>query len=566
MTWNLRLIALAAVLSACSPKTDETGDGSSSTSGTTSDPTDAVPTSGGPPVAELIPLTFNHDVDILFILDNSESMADEQRRLVGFASDLIDSLERQTVQANYRIGFTTTDVGNPRCVGTTPENGALQLRSCLGRVADGEFTTANGDFSAACTDLCALGDEDLVIRPTATELDADEKPRKWLEKIHGEDNLEGSVEMVDAFRCFAPQGVTGCGFESHLEAMFRGVASSFNSESKTNHGFIRASALLSLVFISDETDCSLDPAKQEIFVDNKVFWSSPDDPAPTSAACWAAGVACEGAGPEYTTCHSENHDVTGLAGVADADAVLYPVAKYVDFIRGVEADKRQFAADRQVVATLIAGVPSSYEIDYELPYADSPSADYMHSFGIGPGCFNGDPLAPTDAAVPPVREREFAEAFDPGVVRRNVYSICNNGTGEAPSHVASDIADALTPACFPACAADSDPGTELLEPDCQVFEVDAEAGTSAPIAACTFAEGDEFNFWALPDGASVCFAPLADVDDETLTTIDDMSRECRDQGWNLEFELVRAAPAPAGITYAATCELSTDPVQDCPAL
>ena len=65
-----------------------------------------------------IELSVNKDVDILFVIDNSGSMGEEQGTLAANFASFIEVLERPEVKANYRIGITTTDNGNPWCDGT----------------------------------------------------------------------------------------------------------------------------------------------------------------------------------------------------------------------------------------------------------------------------------------------------------------------------------------------------------------------------------------------------------------------------------------------------------------
>ena len=219
----------------------------------------------------VVDIAINKDVDILFVIDNSGSMAEEQALLSANFKAFIDVLERDNVKANYRIGITTTDSGNPRCPNTSPEGGRLGLSSCVDRAADQEFAYNDEDFSFACSDYCTKDDSEIKIRPTTTELDDEARPRTWLQSINGETNVEGVDSMVEAFQCFGPQGVAGCGIESHLESMYKALAASSDRNS-SNYGFLREQALLSVVVISDETDCSFNPATKEIFTSNKVFW------------------------------------------------------------------------------------------------------------------------------------------------------------------------------------------------------------------------------------------------------------------------------------------------------
>lgn len=529
---------------------------------TTTDPTDG-PTSDsegttdGPEPAQTVLIAGSNDADILFVIDNSVSMATRQAKLAAAMPAFVDALG----SLRYRIGITTTDDGNPRCAeaSTGPEHGELVLTSCLERVAAGEFEVPGvlEDVSAACTATCELGDAQLPIKPTATQASGGElAPRKWVEVDGMHTNLPDGVTPAQALQCFMPQGVTGCGFESHLDSMFRAIARTTDAGSPSNFGFLRPQASLTVVVFSDETDCSRQV--DEIFTTNKVFWEDPDGVVPTSALCWNAGVRCDGPGPVFAGCAADNHDVTGAVGVADEAAVLPSVTQYVAFLQAIEDDKRKLDPLAEVRMMMIAGVPPGYESHQaEIVYADAADPEVQNSFGIGFGCVDGDALG----SVPPVREREVAEAFAVGD-GRDIFSICEDDYSAALAAIASRIADQIRPACMPLCVADVDPNTAVLDPLCEVFEVDDAAQTRVGLLPCESLDDN----WVVPAGVTACFAPLLDPDGSTPSPIDDMSSVCVDQGWNLEFLLLRSAPAPLGVTIEATCEVATNPAAQCPLL
>ena len=514
---------------------------------------------------ETVSVEINKDVDILFVIDNSGSMAEEQALLSKNFESFISVLEQKDVNANYRIGLTTTDNGNPRCPTAqyTPEGGKLVLSSCVDRAMQGEFSFNMQDFSYACTDYCTLSDADLAIKETETELSKGKKEaRKWIERIEGTTNLPDGVSTTQAFQCFGPQGVAGCGFESHLESMYRALAQTSNEQSTTNYGFLRERAILSVVFVSDETDCSYTDIGKDIFTSNKIFWNDPSDPAPTSAICWRAGVECEGNSP-YAACRSSNYDLEGNPGAPDDQAVLHPVSRYVEFVSGIEAQKQVVVANQQVLIAAVAGVPDGYEKgDVDVVYEDSDDPDFQDDFGIGAGCrlpgMNG---APDQTAIPPVREREFAEAFEVDG-KRNLFSICKDDYSGALTAIADTIRTQIKPACMPRCVRDLDPSSDLLDPSCTVAEVNTAAGSYHEVVPCEEVNGE----WQAPAGETVCIVELIDRDNLTPSLLDDMSDECRDEGFNLEFKLIRSAAAPAGTTIEATCELSPNKATDCPLL
>ena len=559
--WKLAMSGVL-VLPACKsdPADDTAGSsGSSDSSGSSggsqgsSSDSDSDPTGGTN--EDAVALRVNKDVDILFVIDNSGSMAEEQALLSANFAAFLGVLEAPDVALNYRIGVTTTDAGNPRCPNSAPENGTLVLSSCRDRAA--EFSFNGEDFSFACTDFCAKQDAALQVKPTTTQYDDAPAPRKWIERTEGQSNIGGVASNTEAFQCYGPQGVTGCGFESHLESMYKALAKAADKGSMANYGFLRDAAVLSIVMVSDETDCSYSQAGKDIFIGNKVFWNSPDDPQPTSALCWRAGVECSGGGPTYDGCYAANWGADGQAGASDADAVLKPVYEYISFLKNIEAQKQNINSDQWVLVSLIGGVPMGYEDGAELVYEDSPDPDYQASFGIGPGCVGGSGAT----AVPPVREREFAEAFAFDD-ERSLYSICQPDYSGALQSIAQRIRAQIRPICMPNCVNDTEPESpDTLEPLCQLYEVNLDDSRTG-IAACEAVGGE----WALPAGQTVCFAMRTDKGSATPSAIDDMSTMCIDYGYNLEFVLLRAGPAPAGTTIAAECELSANKKKDCPDL
>ena len=515
---------------------------------------------------ENVAIAINKDVDILFVIDNSGSMADEQALLAKNFAAFINVLEAEDVNANYRIGITTTDSGNPRCPAaqTTPEGGKLVLSSCVNRVALGDFSFNMDEYDYACTDVCDLDDSQLQIKPTATQYSNGEKaPRNWIERIEKETNLPDDVTTVQAFQCFGPQGVSGCGFEQHLESMYKALALASQDSSATNYGFIRDTAILSIVFITDELDCSHNEKFKEVFTTNKQFWENPDRPDATSAVCFNAGVKCDGAGPTYTRCQSANYGIDGTVDVDDADAVLQPLSKYVNFVQNLENEKQMFDQTQEVLVALIAGVPPGYETgDKDIVYEDESDPAENELFGIGKGCtFTPMGGGAVQTAVPPVREREFAEAFQVGD-DRNLFSICQDDYSEALRAIAKKLEEQIRPACMTKCVRDIDPTTPLLDPSCVLTEINAAEGTREDLPPCDEVDGE----WVAPAGATACFAELIDGDNSTPSAIDNMDPYCIGEGFNLEFKLVRSAPAAAGTAIEATCELSPNPSQDCPML
>ena len=518
-----------------------------------------------------VDVEINKNVDILFVVDNSGSMGEEQATLSDNFGKFIEVLERPEVSADYRIGLTTTDSGNPACQGTSPEKGALRMSSCREREPEFRFAGTNPPtekYQEACLDVCDL--PSLDIQPTTTDLDSDPKPRPWLENIGGETNLPEGVSTVAALRCAGPQGINGCGMESHLESMWAALHE-MDDEQSPSFGFLRDDALLSVIHVTDEADCSYNPQFGEVFdrtSGNRVFWSDPGALSPTSAVCWNAGVVCEGGPGQYDGCRSANKDVAGNVDVADDEAVLHPVSRYVDLLRTHEE-----RTDREVLVSVIGGVPEGYGAGADLVYQDAADPAFQETFGIGPGCTSAG-----GQAVPPVRLREFAEAFQaPG--ETNMFSVCAAEYDVALEQIAERLVKRLKPACMDACVADQDPSTERLDPLCTLEEVVPlpDGGQeSRPVAPCVLtcggapcdpAQVDQADGWSFPaPDVDACYRLATDGAQQTATELDDMDEQCVDRGLNLEFRLERrpGTRPVAGTRVEATCALSENRELDCP--
>ncbi|MEM7159236.1 MAG: vWA domain-containing protein [Myxococcota bacterium] len=519
---------------------------------------------------DAIALTVNKDVDILFVIDNSGSMGEEQATLASNFSAFISVLEAPEVEANYRIGVTTTDNGNPWCQGTGPEAGNLRLTSCRSRAPEFVFDGAVqiDAYAEACEAVCPATSEGglsldaIEITPTTTARDPEAKARPWLENIEGRTNLPDGLTTTQAFQCFGPQGINGCGFEAHLESMWKALKRS-QTETEASYGFIRDNAILSVVHVTDEADCSYNDDWETIFLPDgeRVFWTDNTAPAPSSAVCWNAGVACTGSGT-YDECRSVNLDASGNEVSDDAaadDAVLRPLNRYTDFVQEFENNKQRITPEQEVLVAVIGGVNSDGTITYQDALQDP---EFQSDFGIGPGCSSS-----AGEAVPPVRMAEFASQFEVGT-SGNMFSICESDYSPALRAIAEAIADQVKPACMPACVADTDPTSTTLEPSCVlVQEAPNEDGSfdSTTIPECQ--EDGSFP----SDDDNVCFLALVDdgsAEKATGRDNDDMSEFCVDAGWNLEFVLSRrdGFPAPGGTAVSATCQLSQNKAIDCPTL
>jgi hypothetical protein len=371
-------------------------------------------------------------LDLLFVIDNSGSMGEEQENLARNMPKLVRALEDlrdpqgQPVAANVHIMVTTTDSGNVLCApyykpGRSAEEGAPISDSCTDRL--GRFTSVGlppVNAEDACTSVCPVPlapDGSFISFAGSTSNVPDVPPAD----IDG-DGLDDSA-VAQTLSCVGPQGIDGCGYESPLESMMQALDPNAAWNRGTNP-FRRPGSLLAVAIITDEADCSvvddsvmMDPQFQEIHPENNM-------PVPTSAICWNAGVACDGPNGDgvYSNCES-----TGSR--------LRPVQEYIDFLR---------AQGGRVVMLGILGIPVVTERNPDAPYqpiaggvldlvyrdwrdpaypdgdilpdewdANIDAAYKEFQFGIGPGCTGQDDAGNfTGQAIPPVRVKEVCQALD----------------------------------------------------------------------------------------------------------------------------------------------------------
>ena len=294
-------------------------------------------------------------VDLLFVIDNSGSMAEEQASLAQGMASFITSLEAANngTLPSLQIGIVSTDLGGgpfgiANCTGNG-DNGVLQSAPI------GQCEAPNGAF---ISDL--IGPDQQRVR-----------------------NYTGA--LADVFSCIALLGTDGCGFEQPLEAMRRAL----DGTNAQNDGFRRPDALLAVVILSDEDDCST--ADVNMFDTSQTQIDDPLGPL-SSFRCFEFGVQCSPddprvAGPR-TDCVSR-----------EDSQYMYPIQQYVDFL--------QTLAPGNVVVAAIQGNPTPVAV----------GSNFEGNPQLEPSCISG-----SGEASPGVRLAQFLGEF-PGV--NQIRSICD---------------------------------------------------------------------------------------------------------------------------------------------
>ncbi|MEM9493694.1 MAG: hypothetical protein AAGC55_31385, partial [Myxococcota bacterium] len=347
----------------------------------------------------------NPNIDILFVIDNSHSMLEEQNALANWAQTyLFGVIETEAgFLPNLHIGVISSDMGT----------GDYASGGCEGSGDRGILH--NQPQLPGCA-----GPSDRYIRDVANP--------------DGSRDRNYSGELADAFACISNLGTEGCGFEQPLEAMRLALSGDVTE----NAGFLRDDALLAVIFITDEDDCST--------IDPQLF-----DPSQAAVAelgplasfrCFEFGVTCAASDPrapgERTDC------------VAASSDFMNGIEPYVDVLRGLKADPSM------VVVGAIAGPPEPVEV-WANPEDGRPE--------LAPSCV----AAGGGVATPAVRLADFLGGFP---ARNQFASICEGDLVGPLQSVASVIGGtAAASPCLRGALADRDGDSPGVQPECSVFAV-----------------------------------------------------------------------------------------------
>jgi hypothetical protein len=333
------------------------------------------------------------DVDILFMVDNSGSMAEEQASLAAQLPRLV-----QVLTSGDRTGD-----------GPTPDDFTpirdLHLGVVTSDMGVGGFTVPSCSASPAFGDDGVLRTQGNPSDPTCMATYP-----SFLAYVPGA-AMETPGEFGARFGCVAVAGTTGCGFEQQLEATLKALTPSTSSvrfrAGTTGHadglnaGFLRPESLLVAVLFTDEEDCSVQPAFEDLF----------------------------------------NSASTTFEGPLTLRCFLYkapqqPVSRYIDGLRALRPGR----PDLLIVAA-IAGVPVDLirpgTPDYTGILADERMVETLDpTIGLGrvtPSC----DVPGRGLAFPPRRMVEVAQGFGANGV---VQSICQDAFDGAFDAVIARIA------------------------------------------------------------------------------------------------------------------------------
>jgi len=422
------------------------------------------------------PQTKEKKVDMLFVIDDSISMLDDQLELKQRISELVEALRvdddqipaidpatcTETNRAgcnipSIRVGVTTTNLGAGAFI--VDEAGTRQfpcdspealpafinptgIGGNLGKLRN--FSTLSS-FPAPAIDNstsppvdsnvdCGLGGKDFI------DYDSEATPPVANVPAANGDPVE---DVISAIQCLSTVGGQGCFFEQPLEAAKRALDPALG----LNPGFLRDDALLSVIIITDEDDCSTPrpdlngtaTAGPEIFATEVVtirkipengipVANDPDNPdgkqdfvGPSrtgkydpatgtlglygSFRCFEQGVKCEDwEGPIDARNHVGPIDETTCAAAPEGYGLLTSVSSYVDFFRSLKPDPSR------VLVTVFAG-PTTIEDGYvgisgNTPVTEIEDVAFSDILDIGE-------IANQNAGTPYPFDRSIVSVFTP---------------------------------------------------------------------------------------------------------------------------------------------------------
>lgn len=332
---------------------------------------------GEPPAADggVPPRVGARKLDLLLMVDNSPSMQAKQDVLRRNFSLLLAELRRLPGGLpDLHLGVVSSDLGAGRGVGT------------------GACSRQGGDRGILQTKpTCGL--------QGATFLTSEEGGTR--------NNFSGDI--AQAFSCMADLGIRGCGYEHQLQATRVAL---FESITPENVGFLRRDALLGIVLLTDEDDCSADTTS-DLFSDEVSF------PGTTASfRCAQAGHVCNGMSPPLAPFQAP------LASCQSNEAGR--LIKVRDIVESIRSLKQR--PDQEIVVAGIFGWPSPA----------GPAAPYRYvmereGLDVAPICDTQS----HGVSYPGLRLKQFVDGFG---ASGSVHSACENDLAPALQQIGQKLA------------------------------------------------------------------------------------------------------------------------------
>ncbi len=411
--------------------------------------------SGAPTIDYIISVSPQRLVDLVFMIDNSPSMAPKQQKLKDNFPRLIAALKdpNDGTLPDLRVAILDSDLGT---------GGAYSSGSCGPKTLPDGTVSVYGDmgrFQMIGASACGVTSSDATYLETT-----------------GNTGINFSGDINTVFACLAGNlGTLGCGEEHQLQAFeFAFLVGGLGDVNNQQHQMLRGNANLGLVFLTDEDDCSAAP-------NDAMFGNKPELYGESaSLRCYTRSHTCNGMNladppPGYPTTAAFSTALTSCsARVGDSctngEDVSSPttcnplrdVKVMADEIKALKVDP-----DNQLFVAGIFGWPLSgtdpSTAQYKIGVVPNPNtADTAHPsiYDTWPICYDPnhqpeaatadkttgfDPAAAGFGATPGLRLSAFVDQFG---ANGQKFSICETDFSASMSQVGSSIARKLENLCI----------------------------------------------------------------------------------------------------------------------
>lgn len=167
------------------------------------------------------------EVDILFVVDSSGSMAPKQQRLQDSFLEFIEQLVAAEPPINFHIGVVSTDTDS---------------ETSRGKLREWKASGVDRSYIACTPNLDGSGSTCNTASPT-------------------DDQATQKASAQAAFQTMSDVGISGSAQERGLLATYYALTNPENLSSDGVEGFIRPNAALYIVVVSDEDDASCNPLR-----------------------------------------------------------------------------------------------------------------------------------------------------------------------------------------------------------------------------------------------------------------------------------------------------------------
>jgi len=373
----------------------------------------------------ITPSTIKNKVDMLFVLDDSPTMAaalGAWRASLPHLVSKIGSLADVGSPVSFHFGAITADLG------AGPET--LAALGCHPGGDNGKLHSGN----VALTGGVRFVDDN---------------------QLAGTTNFTG--DLAAALDALSDVGTSGCAFPSPLEAAYRALHD-FVPE---NAAFLRSDALLVVVFVTNGDDCSA-PATSDLSDPSSTKYGALD-----RFRCTQFGIAC-GGNPVPPMA------VSGLTGCESqtmaSGGKLIDVQKYVDFFDkpaaqgGVKVDPQDVILAGVTAPIDPVGVTITSPCAADASVASCPQLNHSCESPSDPRFF-GDPAVRLDAVIASARTNDLV-------------SVCSGSDDSLVDSIRNALFSRASAGCLQTPLAARSDGTA----DCLVDDVTAHADGSTTVS------------------------------------------------------------------------------------